>query len=109
MTKIEAIEIFSMQYGDPDTFSGINEPYHFIDQRMWEAMETIGICASCLGSGTAWAECCNGSRGCPCNGTAVPFRCNICHGTGRLSAHKTGNENLLYIQRRAKANNGYLF
>ncbi len=110
MSKEEATEIFIREFRcQPEQFMGINEPYYTLYKPVEEAMKVLGVCALCLGSGTSWAECCNGSGGCPCNGEAVSFRCNICLGTGRLSGYESGNENLNYLIKRGTANRGYLF
>lgn len=97
-------KIFGCQ---PHEFTGINAPYaHLGCQESEELLKKFGFCQMCLGSGTAWAECCSGHR-CSCNGDAVPFTCNCCDGTGEFK-NDDGNPNFEYLTSVASANKGRL-
>ena len=101
-------ERFEKLFGcTPDKFTGINAPYEFLGcQEAEELLQKFGFCSMCLGSGTAWAECCDGYR-CSCNGQAQPFTCQCCDGTGEYNT-KDGNPNFDYLMSMANSNKGRL-
>lgn len=52
--------------------------------------------------GELWAECCNGSDGCPCHGKQVYLGpCRVCNGTGKLPEHADRQANLRLIREMA--------
>lgn len=91
----------------PHRFKGINAPYAYLGcQESEDLLKKFGFCHMCLGSGTSWAECCDGHR-CSCNGDAVPFTCRCCDGKG-VYKNEDGNPNFEYLTSIAKNNNGRL-
>ncbi len=59
--------------------------------------------------GEVWAECCNGSGGCACEGRQVYWGvCLVCNGTGRCASDADKTANLKAIRAHAQATGGYL-
>ena len=73
-------------------------------------MATGGMqkCEMCE-DGQVWTECCDGSKGCACEGKQVLFgQCRVCNGTGRQHENADTQANITAIRKYAEATSGYL-
>jgi len=98
---------FNIKFGVlPDKFKGINHPYTYMgDEKAELLLKYFGFCPQCIGSGTAWAECCDGYN-CSCHGDSVAYTCQNCNGTGNYIGNT--NNNIEYLVNIASNNNGRL-